>query len=134
MAGIILSDSFSAAQPVAGRRVLNRRRGGAPLPARRRRRRAIAPLLHSSWAPVLVVFDCDVSLAAAGSRLLVSSSADVTSRRPRCRALISAGRRIVVLLAGRLSAATGLVLLICRIEEPLDALRHLAMLFGLKLV
>ena len=35
---------------------------------------------------------------------------------------------------GRLSAAAGLVLLSSRVEESLDALRHLATLFALELV
>ena len=133
VAGIVLSDSFSAAKAVAECRVFNRRRGDAPFPARGRRRTVI-PSFHCSRAAVLVALNGGASLAAAGSRLLVSSSADATSRRPRCRALLSAGRRIVILPVGCLSAATSLVLLSTRDEEPLDALRHLSTFFALVLV
>ena len=133
MAGIVLSDSLSAAKAVAECRVFNRRRGDTPFPARGRRRTVI-PSFYCSWAAVLVALNGDASSAAAGSRLLVSSPTDISSRRPRCHALVSARRQIVVLPMWRLSATTGLVLLSSRIEEPLNACRHLAMLFALELV
>ena len=133
MAGIVLSDSFSAAKAVAECRVFNRRRGDALFPAKGRRRTVI-PSFHCSRAAVLVALDGDASPAAAGSRLLVSSTADAISRRPGCRALISARRRIIVLPVGRFSAATGLLLLSSRVKELLDALRHVATLVALELV
>ena len=81
-----------------------------------------------------VALDSDAGPAAAGSRLLVSSTADATSRHPGCRALVSAGRQTVILPVGRLSAAAGLVLLSSRVKELLDALRHVATLVSLELV
>ena len=133
MAGIVFSDSFSAAKAVAERRVINRQRGNAPLPAGGRRR-TVVPSFHCSWAAVLVALDGDVSPAAAGSRLLVSSIADATSRRPGCRALVSVRRRVIVSPVGRFSPAPGILLLSSRVEELLDSLRHVATLVALELV
>ena len=88
--------------------------------------------LHCSWEAVLVALDGDVSLAAAGSRLLVSSISDATSRHPGCRALVSARRRVVVSPVGRFSATPGILLLSSRVEELLDSLRHVATLVALE--
>ena len=68
----------------------------------------------------------------ADSRILVLSSSGAASRRPRCRALVSA--KVVVLPLRRLCAAAGLVLRGSRIEEPLDLLRHQTVLFALEVV
>ena len=105
-----------------------------PLPAGRRGSRTVVPLFHCSWAAVLVALDGDASPAAAGSRLLVSSIAEAASRRPRCRAFLSPGRRIVVLPVGRFNAAAGFLLLDSSVKELLDALRHVATLVALELV
>ena len=91
-------------------------------------------LLYSSRVAIRVALDGDASPAAAGSRLLVSSVADATSRRPGCRALISARKRIVISPVGRFSAAAGLLLLSDRVEELLDVLHHVATLIALELV
>ena len=133
MAGVVLADSFSAAESVAKSRVCDRRRSEASFSSRRGRRQ-ISLVLYCSRATLRVALDGDASPAAAGSRLLVSSSTDATSQRPGCRALISAWRRIVIPPVGSLSTVAGLVLLSSRVEESLDALRHLATLFALKLV
>ena len=133
MAGVILSDSLPAAKAVAECRMLNRRRGDASLPAGRRRRTVVSSL-HRSWAAVLVALDSDASLSVAGSRLLVSSTADATSRRPGCRALVSSGRRIVVSPVGRFGPAPGILLLSSRVEELLNSLRHHAALFALEVL
>ena len=133
MAGVILSNSLSAAKAVTESRMVNRRRGDSPLLAGRGRRTVI-PLFHCSRAAILVALYGNASPAAAGSQLLVSSIADATSRRPRCRALLSAGRRVVIFPVGRFSAAAGLLLLGSRVKELLDALRHVATLVSLELV
>ena len=133
MAGVVLSDSFSASKAVAECRVVNRRRGNAPLPVGRWRR-AVIPSFHCSWVAVLVALDGDASLTVADSRILLFSSADTASRRPRRRALISVRRQVVVLSLRRLRAAAGFVLRGSRFEEPLDPLGHQAALFTFEVV
>ena len=133
VAGVVLSDSLSAAKATSESRMLNRRRGNSPLSSGRGRQ-VVVPPLHCSRAAVLVALDGDVSPAAAGSRLLVSSIAEAASRRPRCRAFLSPGRRIVVLPVGRFNAAASFLLLGSRVKELLDALRHVATLVALELV
>ena len=133
VAGVIFSDSLSAAKAVAESRMVNRRWGDSPFLARRSRR-TVVPSFHCSRAAVSVALYGNASLIVADSRILVSSSSGAASRCPRRRALVSAWRRVVVLSPRRLCAAAGLVLRGSRIEEPLDSLRHQAALFALEVV
>ena len=107
VAGVILSNSLSAAKAVAESRMVNRRRGDSPLLAGRGRR-TVVPSFHCSWAAVSVALYGSVSPTVANSRILVYSSSGAASRCPRHRALISA--KVVVLSLRRLHAAAGLVL------------------------
>ena len=91
MAGIILSDSFSTAEAVTESQMLDRRWGDSSFPSWWGRQVVALPL-HCSWAAVLVALDGDASPTVVDSRILLFSSADSASRRPRRRALISAGR------------------------------------------
>ena len=91
VAGIVLSNSLSAAKAVAESRMLNGWWGDSPFFARRGRQIVVPPLYHFG-AAVLVALDGDASPTVADSRILLFSSADAASRRPRRRALISAGR------------------------------------------
>ena len=129
-AGIVLSDSLSAAKVVTESRVLNGRRGDSPFPARRGRQ-VVVPPFHRFGAAVLVAL-YGRALTVADSRLLFSSSSGSASRRPRCRALISV--KVIVWPLRRLRAAAGLVLCGGRVEEPLDSLHHEAALFALEIV
>ena len=131
MAGVILSDSFSAAKATSESRMLNRRRGDSSFSSWWGRQVVALPF-HRSSAAVLVALDGDASPTVADSRILLSSSAGSASRHPRRRALISA--KVVVLPLQRLRAADGLVLRGSRVEEPLDSLHHQAALFALKIV
>ena len=131
MAGVVLSDSLSAAKAVAECRVFNRRRGDAPFPARGRRR-TVVPSFHCSRAAVSVALYGNASLTVAGSRLPIPSSSGAASRRPRCRALISV--KVVDGPLRRLRAAAGLVLHGGCVEEPLDSLHHEAAFFALEIV
>ena len=133
VAGVVLSDSLSAAKVVAESRMFHGRWGDLSFSARRGRQ-IVVPPLYCFGAAVLVALDGDASPTAASSRLLVSSIAGATSRRPGCRALVSARRWVVILPIGRFSAAPGLLLLSSRVEELLDSLRHVATLVALKLV
>ena len=133
MAGIILSNSLSAAKAVTESRMVNRRWGDSPLLAGRGRR-TVVPSFHCSWAAVSVMLYGDASPAAAGGRLLVFSSADAASWRPRFRALVLAWKQVLIPSARHISVAAGLVLLSSRVKESLDALRHQATLFALELV
>ena len=131
VAGVILSNSLSAAKAVAESRMVNRRRGDSPLLARRGRRTVVLSF-HCSRAAVSVALYGNASPTVADSRLLVSSSSGAASRRPRRRALISV--RVVVWPLRRLRAAAGLVLRGGRVEEPLDSLHHEAAFFALEIV
>lgn len=131
--GVVLSDSLLAAQPVAETWVVNRRRGSTPLPPRRRRRRTIAPPFHCSRATVLVALDGDARAAVACNLLLVTLVADTACRRPGGRALLSARGRVVIPLVGFSGAAVGFLLRGNRVNEPLDALSHLATLVASRL-
>ena len=91
VASVVLSDSLSTAEAVAESRVLDRRWGDSSFPSWWGRQVVALPL-HCSWAAVLVALDGDASPTVADSRILVFSSTDATSRRLRCRALVSAGR------------------------------------------
>ena len=133
MAGVILSNSLSAAKAVAESRMVNRRRGDSPLLVRGRRQ-IVVPLFYCFGAAILVALDGDASLTVADSRILVSSSSGAASRHPRHRALISAWRRVVVLSLQRFRVAAGLVLRGSRVEEPLDSLHHQAAFFALEIV
>ena len=53
VAGVIFSNSLSAAKAVAENRMVNRRRGDSPFLARRRRR-TVVPSFYYSRAAVLV--------------------------------------------------------------------------------
>src|SRR3954470_18581402 len=90
----------------------------------------VVPPLYCSRVAVLVALDGDMSPTAACSRLLVFPSADAASRRPRCRALISAGWQIIFLLRCPFGAAAGRILRAARVEESLDSLRHQSALFA----
>ena len=91
MAGIVLSDSFTAAQPAAERRVLNRQWGGVPLPAGWRGRRTVVPPFHSSRAAILVALNGEARPTAVGSRLIVPSVAGTACcQRPGGRAMLLA--------------------------------------------
>ena len=133
MAGVILSDSLSAAKATSESRMLNRWRRNSPLSSGRGRQ-IIVPPFYCSWAAVLVALDGDVSPTMTGSRLLLFPSANSASRRLGGRALVPAGRRIIVSLVGRFSAAAGLLLLSSRVEELLNTLLHVATLVALELV
>ena len=109
VAGIILSDSLSAAKAVAECRVRDRRRSRVPRPTRWRRRRIALPL-HSSRAVVLVSLDGEACPTATGSRLVASSSAGATSRRPGRRPMVLTRGRFVVPSGGHFSAAANFVL------------------------
>src|SRR4051812_40053215 len=98
------------------------------------RRHIVVPPLYLFRAAVLVALDGDMSPTAACSRLLVFSSANAASRRPRCCALISAGWQVIFLLLRSFGVATGRVLRAGRVEEPLDSLRHQSALFAFKVV
>ena len=133
MAGVIFADSFSAAESVTNSRMGDRRWSEASFSSRRGRRQ-VSLVLYSSRAAIRVALDGNASPAAAGSRLLVSSIADATSRRPGCRALISARWRVVISPVGSFSAAPGILLLSSHVEELLDSLCHVATLVALKRV
>src|SRR3954468_10445108 len=111
--------------------MFHRRWGDSPLSARRRGH-VVVPPLYRFRAAVLVALDGDMSPTAACSRLLVFPSTDAAGRRPRRRALISAGWQIVFLLLWSFGAATGRVLRASRVEESLDSLRHRSALFALE--
>src|SRR4051812_29309375 len=111
--------------------MLNGRWRDSPLSAGRRRH-IVVPSLYCFRAAILVALDGDMSPTAACSRLLVFPSMDAASRRPRCRALISAGWQIIFLLLRSFGAAAGRVLRAGRIEESLDSLRHQSALFAFK--
>ena len=70
MAGVVLADSFSAAESVAKSRVCDRRRSEASFSLRRGRRQ-IPLVLYCSRAALRVALDGDASPAAASSRLLI---------------------------------------------------------------
>ena len=131
VAGVILSNSLSAAKAVTKSRMVNKRRGDSPLLAGRGRR-IVVPSFHCSRAAVSVALYGNPSPTVADSRLLVLSSSGTASRRPRRRALISV--RVVVWPLWRLRAAAGLVLHGGRVEEPLASLHHEAALFALEIV
>src|SRR3954468_15591800 len=92
-------------------------------------RHIVVPPLYRFRAAVLVALDGDMSPTAVGSRLLVFPPADAASRRPRCRALVSAGWQIIFLPLWFFGAAAGRVLRAGRVEESLDSLRHQSALF-----
>ena len=131
MAGVILSDSLSAAKAVAKSRMFHGWRGDLSLSARRGSQ-VVVPPFHRFGAAVLVALDGAASPTVADSRLLVLPSSGTASRRPRRRALISV--RVVVWPLRCLRAAAGLVLRGGRVEEPLDSLHHEAALFALEIV
>ena len=131
VAGVILSNSLSAAKAVIESRMVNRRRGDSPLLVGRGRR-TVVPSFHCSRAAISVALYGNVSPTVADSQILVSSSSGTASRRPRRRALVSA--KVVVLPLRRLWAAAGLVLRGSRVEEPLDSLHHQAAFFALEIV
>ena len=131
MAGVVLSNSLSAAKVVTESRMANRRRGDSPLLAGRGRRTVI-PSFHCSWAAVSVALYGNASPTVADSRLLVSSSSGAASRCPRRRTLISV--KVVDGPLRRLRAAAGLVLRGGRVEKPLDSLHHEAAFFALEIV
>src|SRR3954466_8114254 len=108
------------------------RRWGDPRLCGRWRGHIVAPPLYCFRAAVLVALDGDMSPTAACSRLLVFSSADAASRRPRCCAFISAGWQFIFLLLRSFGAAAGRVLRAGRVEESLDSLRHQSALFAFK--
>src|SRR4051812_43002003 len=108
-----------------------RRWGKSPLSAGGRGD-IVVPPLHRFLASVLVALNGDMSPTAARSRLLVFPSADAASRRPRRRALVSAGWQIIFLPLWFFGAAAGRVLRAGRVEESLDSLRHQSALFAFK--
>ena len=133
MAGVILSNSLSAAKAVIESRMVNRWRGDSPLLAGGGRR-TVVPLFHCSGAAVSLALYGNASPTVADSWLLVSSSSGAASRHPRHRALILAGRQVVVLSLRRLCASADFILRGSRVEELLDPLRHVATLVALELV
>ena len=133
VAGVILSDSLSAAKAVAESRMLNRRRGDSSFSSWWGRQVVALPF-HCSWAAVLVALDGDASPTVADSRLLVLLPTGPASRRPRRRTLVSARRWVVVLALRRLGAAAGIILHGGRVEELLNSLRHYAALFAFEVV
>ena len=82
----------------------------------------------------MVALDGDVSPTVAGSQLLVLLPTSPASRHSGRCALVSAGRRVIILSLRRLCAATGLVLRGGRVEELLNSLRHYAALFAFEVV
>ena len=70
MAGVVLADSFSAAESVAKSRVCDRQQSEASFSSRRGRRQ-ISLVFNRSRAAFRVALDGNASPAAAGSRLLV---------------------------------------------------------------
>ena len=133
VAGVILSDSLSAAKAVAESRMFHGRRGDSPFSARRGRQ-IVVPPFHRFGAAVLVALDGDVSPTVADSRILVFPSADTAGWCPRRRTFISAGRQVVVLSLRRLRAAAGFVLRGSRVEELVNSLQHQAALFTFEVV
>ena len=119
MAGLILSDSLSAAKATSESRMLNRRRGNSPLSSGRGRQ-VVVPPFHRFGAAVFVALDGDVSPTVADSRLLVLLPTGPASRRPRCHTLVSARRWVIVLALWLLCAAAGIILRGSRIEELLN--------------
>ena len=120
MAGVVLIDSFTAAQPAAERRMLNWWREGISLPAGRRRRRVIALPLHGLGAAFCVALDGEARPTAASSQLLVFSLAGTAgSRHP--------GGRVVLSAQGRTLGTGASFLPFCdRVDELLDASHHAA--------
>ena len=133
MAGVILSNSLSAAKAVTESRMVNRRQGDSPLLAGRGRR-TVVPSFHCSRAAVSVALYGNASPTVADSRLLVSSSSGAASRRPRRRTLVSARRWVIVLALRRLGTAAGTVLRGGHVEELLNSLHHYAALFTFEVV
>ena len=133
MAGVVFSDSLSAAKAATESRMLNRRRGNSPLSSGWGRQ-VVVPPLYCSRTAVLVALNGDVSPTATDSLLLFFPSADSASRCPRSRALISTGRQVVIRLLQRIRAAAGRVLRSNRVEELLDSLRHQVALFALEVL
>ena len=131
MAGVILSNSLSAAKAVTESRMVNRRRGDSPLLAERGRR-TVVPSFHCSRAAISVALYGNPSPTVADSRLLVLSLSGAASRHPRHRALILV--KVVVWPLRRLRAAASLVLRDDHVEEPLDSLHHEAAFFALEIV
>ena len=81
VAGIVLSDSLSAAKAVAESRMLYGWWGDSPFSARRGRQ-IVVPPFHRFGAAVLVALDGDVSPTVAESQLLVLLPMGPASRRP----------------------------------------------------
>ena len=123
MAGIILADSFAAAQSAAESRMRDRRRGRVSLPTRWRRR-GVAPPLQGSRAALYVTLDGDSSPAGGGSRLLFFPCAGV-ARSQR------SGHRIVLSVWGRtFGADTGFMPLCGHVDKLLDASGHVGELIS----
>ena len=81
---------------------------------------------HSSGAAFCVALDGEPSPTAASSRLLIFSCAGaVYSRRPGCRAVLSAWERTF-------SAGAGFMPLCGRVYQLLDASSHVGKLVGLQ--
>ena len=95
MAGIILSDSLSAAKAVAECRMRDRRRSGVSCSTRQGRQLVALPL-YCTRVVILAPLDGEARPATAGSRLVALSSAGATGRRPGCRPMILAWGRLVV--------------------------------------
>ena len=133
VAGVILSNSLSAAKAVSVSRMFHGRRGDSPFSARRGRQVVILSF-HRFGAAVLVALDGDVSPAVADSRLLVLLPTGSARRRPRRRTLVAARRWVVVLSLRRLSAAARIILRGSRVEELLNSLSHYAALFAFEVV
>ena len=109
VAGVILADSFSAAESVAKSRMGDRRWSEASFSSRRGRRQ-VSLVLYSSRAAIRVALDGNASPAAAGSRLLVF----LLARAARSR---RAGRHGVLPARGlTISSGAGFVLFRSRVE------------------
>ena len=123
MAGVVLADSFSAAESVAKSRMRDGRRCEASFSSRRGRRQ-ISLVLYCSRAALRVALDGDASLAAAGSRLLVFLLARAACSR-------RAGHRGVLPARGMtISTGAGFVPFCSRVEQLLDPSRHVEELIG----
>ena len=133
VAGVVLSDSLSAAKAVAESRMFHGRWGDLSFSARRGRQVVVLPF-HRSRAAVLVALDGDVSPTVADSRLLVLLPTGPASRCSGRRTLVSARRWVVVFVLQHLGAAAGVILRGSRVEELLNSLRHHAALFALEVV
>lgn len=114
--------------------MLNRWRGGVPLPAWGRR--AVVPPFHCSWAAILVALNREMGApTTASSQLWVISTEGAACWGPGGRPVLTAGEGVIfVLHAGFHYAAASFLLRGGRVEELLEARRHVMMLVALQMV